>query len=116
MASKATICRLKNVSKRLLKTKYKHLSPIEKTYIKLIEKKQQTEKELNSFWRYVKRDEHGRASQDNDWEFYHWLNGEMSIVCNKIERFLKRNKWTKETETKVLDFHLQCNLSPGGSY
>lgn len=116
MVSRATIFRLDNVSNRLNKTKYNHLKPHEKTYIKLIEKKRQIEKELRDFWRYVKRDEHGRASQDNEWDFYHMLDAGETKITKKIERFMLKNNWDEAKASETMSFHNQHNMSPGGSF
>ncbi len=116
MVTRATVFRLDNVATRLNKTKYTHLSTIEKTYVKLIEKKRQIEKELADFWRHVKRDEHGRASQSNEWDFYHSLDASETKTRNKIERFMLKHGWNETKAGEVLGSHNQCNMSPGGSF
>jgi hypothetical protein len=116
MATTATICRLKNVSKRLLKTKYTHLSPPEKRYIKLIEQETQLNRDLSVFWRLIKRDEHGKASQDNDWDFYHWAEAQLTKVIAQIERLLAKNGWDKTNTDSIKRNHTESNLSPGGSF
>lgn len=116
MATKATMFRLKNVSKRLLKTKYTDLAPPEKRYIKLIEQEKQLNKDLGEFWRYVQRDEHGKASEDNNWDFFHWAEEQLTKVIAQIDRLLIKNDWNKTTAKEIKTRHIQNNLSPGGSF
>ncbi len=116
MATTATICRLKQVSQRLLKTKYKHLSPPERRYIKLLEHKSMLDRNLTQFWRFIKRDENGSASQDNDWDFYHYAEAELTKVISQIERLATKQGWSEADAAKIQNSHNQHNLSPGGSF
>ena len=118
MVSKATITRLDKVRTRSLKTTYKHLSQTEKQYIKLNEKLIQWQKEMTSFWLHVDRDLQRRASQNNDWDFYHLAESNLRKTEKQIERFLLKNDWTKQKALDVLKLHGEMNQLHcyGGSY
>lgn len=116
MVTTATICRLKNVSKRLLKVKYSHLSPHEKRYIKMIEQKDSLSRDIGGFWQHATRNKHGKATQDNDWDFYHYVDGELTKVKAQIDRLLAKTGWGEADIANIRKIHAEYNRSPGGSF
>ncbi len=116
MATKTTIFRLDRVATRFLKTRYGHLSRIQKKYVKLVERIESIERSTNSFWLHVKRDPDGKASVDNDWKFYHYIEGESQRVHKQIDRFVARHGLDETKQQEIKRLHALNNLSPGGSY
>lgn len=108
--------RLDRVSSRLNKTTYKGLTAQKRKYVNLTESKRRFELELQVFWRGVRRDEHSRASLDNNWDFYHYAENQLTKINTQIDKLTTKNSWSEQELLDILNVHMQNNLSSGGSF
>lgn len=110
--------RFDKIRTRGLKTTYRGLSLIQKQYIKMVENKELLDESISSFWRNIQRDRHGRAAQNNNWDFYHSEEAKLTKLNTKIERFASKHNFDDTDLLSIAKLHQQHQLAHcyGGSF
>ena len=106
--SLATQIRLEKAAQRQRKPNYKYLSEEQKKIVKLWERKEQYNKDLDRFWRIAPRNENGAVA----WDKLDSIEREnFDYTIKKLERTNKSlGKYTNEKIDEAVDAFIKTNL------
>lgn len=106
--------------RRSLKTKYKHLTSVQKRYVKLVERERMLEHSFHEAWRYVTtRQAPPYLPENTPEELLDAIDRaeayrlELVKVRASMDRLVE--KYDLDTDY-ILNMHMQSNLAPGGSF
>lgn len=106
-----TEIRLQRVATRQLKVSYKRLTPEEKKLVKALEGINQSELDMNRFWRtHTKRDENNHIIlDDKESELFKFLDDKHRSYSKKLDRIAIKNNWSDEKIDQIWRLHQQDN-------